>query len=274
MTQFLTFESRIWVMLSVVILAAITNVIVEFTTQKREDLIPCFFRRRPRKSHDDSGESGEYLQGRCATSSSETSTPTLSTKNGQTVDELTSEHNNAGQNPIFIMYQGRRPSTMSMMSTYSNGGFDSAVNINADLPAILPNGQNPLFLMHQGRRPSAISTYSADSLDATMPSMSTTSDFYVSVDRRRSVTSLSRDSLDGTLPSLGSHDSIPPYPPLTVTTVVCANTDPCRALSTIHECEDHDEDHPPIIGSRKVSIQRSDSYVAALNNINAELSQC
>ena len=305
MAEFLTFQGRLCVLLGTVIVAAIANLVVEFTTQDKEELLPCVFRRRRRKSCDN-GESGDTSNGSESLSNSSISSspdPGLGTrKEDVATNELDIEHNNSGQNPIFVMYQGRRPSTMS---TYTTDSLDGAIilppSANSDAP-VVPTGQNPLFIMHQGRRPSVVSTYSADSLDGTMPSLSSSSDIrilvpveenkyfdlqegripstgshvHASANRRGSATSVGRDSLDGTLPLLSSHsdEQFYPPPPLTITTTVACATrkDLIRALSPINECEDHEnenENESSSVKPRPVPIHRSDSYVAALNSVSS-----
>lgn len=279
MAELFPFHVRLWVLLSTLVLAAVCNLILEFTTQSKEDLLPCVYCRRQHKSCED--DESKDIDTSSGSISSVVSGKDVTTE--CVTNELTQDHNGVGQNPIFIMYQGRRPSTMSV---YSGSSLDDmyALPSTGD---ILPSGQNPMFLMHQGRRSSTVSAYSMDSLDGTVPLTSrrlSIDSLVRNGERKVSFTSpLSQDSLDGLPASLSSQSSSSQcYPPLTISTVVCANEDPVRALSPIRETEDdHEVEEPPLTTSesqRKVSIQRSDSYIAALNSVAAnnltEFSQC
>jgi hypothetical protein len=225
---------------------------------------------------------------------SNTSSPKLDVKKGPAMDGSEPAHQvylansgSVGQNPMFIMYGGRRPSAMSTWSadsldgTLPSNSTDSAalatVNNGGDGMLLLQqNGQNPLFVMYNGRRPSAGSINSYK-LDGRRPSgISTIS---------------TADSLDGTLPLIASSDSNPrpphretpciTYPPLVVTTVPYVGSDVpiSRVLSPIHEYEDDNEEENPAIitkESRKSStVQRSNSYAAALDDaVSMEYSRC
>ena len=236
-------------------------------TQSREELLPCVYRRQSHGSYDNGESSGSTEE------SNNTSSPKLDTSKVPVDGELTQDHHNSvGQNPIFIMYSGRRPSAMSTWSADSLDGALPSISTNsaaADGGTLLQqqNGQNPMFVMYNGRRPST------DSINSERMS-----NFVCGNSRRPSaVSNLSTDSLDGTRPLLANSNSntqTTPYPPLTITSVTCVSSDlPIRVLSPIHECENDNEEHPTIIrDSSKISIQRSRSYMAALND--AEYSQC
>ena len=258
MAELLPFHGRVSVLLGTVLLAAVVNLILEFTTQSKEDLLLCLYYKQRHKTRDNVESGGDSSEGTTSTGS------LLSTGSDQggmgEVDELTKDNNTVGQNPIFVMYHGRRPSTMSTYSADSLDGLMPSLSGGEGLPVVHANGQNPLFMMHQGRRPSAVSTCSADSLDGVLPSTSSTSDGPVTLthySRRRS-------SIDSC--TMGD------APPIAITTFPYLDSRDCaRALSPIREF-DNEEEHPPITDSpRKVSIQRSDSYMEALNNTLASL---
>lgn len=291
--ELLTFHHRVWVLLGTVTIAAIVNLILEFTTQSREELLPCIYRKRPPKSCDSSESSGVTKK-----EGSDTSLPNLDINKGPAMDnELphqdhhTSNNSSVGQNPMFIMYGGRRPSAMSTWSADSLDGTlplnstDSAITTMNGGMLLQQNGQNPLFVMYNGRRPST------DSMNSYKLSEGVNS-FSVcgggSSSRRPSaVSTISADSLDGTQPLIVSSDSNPhlqqttpsPYPPLTITTVPYVSSDvPVRVLSPIHECEDDNEENPAITKDSSTSlatIQRSNSYMAALDDeVSIEYSRC
>lgn len=272
-------------LLGTVAIAAIVNLILEFTTQSKEELLPCVYRRRHRTSCDNSEsssvatkEEGEDIKKVPAMDGSEPAHQVYLANSGS-----------VGQNPMFIMYGGRRPSAMSTWSADSldgtlpsNSTTDSAalatVN-NGDGGTLLlqQNGQNPLFVMYNGRRPSAdsINSYKLDG-------------------RRPSGISIvsTADSLDGTLPLVASSDSNPrpphretpctTYPPLVVTTVPYVGSDVpiSRVLSPIHEYEDDNEEENPAVITKEsrassATIQRSNSYTAALDDaVSMEYSRC
>ena len=59
MAELLNFNSRLWVLLSAAVLAILCSMIIELTTQSKEDLLPCIYRRRtPRSSIANKLESG------------------------------------------------------------------------------------------------------------------------------------------------------------------------------------------------------------------------
>ena len=291
--ELLSFHHRVWVLLATVSVAAVVNVILEFTTQSKEELLPCVYRRRHRKSCDNSEPSS--VEG------SNTSSPNLDIKKEPAMDDgelarrdrVTNVNCSVGQNPMFIMYGGRRPSTMSTWSADSLDGtlpsnstdyatLAPTVNNGGDGMLLLQqSGQNPLFVMYNGRRPSteSINSYKLSERG----------------DRRPSGVSAiyAADSLDGTLPQIASSDSNPPpphcetttpctnYPPLVVTTVPYMGSDaPVRVLSPIHECEDDDSEgeNPAITKDSRMSsgtIQRTNSYMAALDDaVSMEYSHC
>ena len=270
MAEFLPFHGRVWVLLATVLLAAVVNLILEFTTQSKEDILLCFYYKQQRKTQDSVESGGDSSEETASTGSLPSGSGSDQGRVG-VVDELTKDNNTVGQNPIFIMYQGRRPSTVSAYSTYSADSFDGLMPSLSGggecLPVVHANGQNPLFMMHQGRRPSAVSTCSADSLDGVLPSISSTSDGPVVLthySRRSSTDSNGEPSLSDQ--ALNSNSKENRYPPIAMTTFPYLDSrDQARALSPIREFE-NEEEHPPIIDSpRKVSIQRSDSYMEALN---------
>ena len=266
--KLLSFHHRVWVLLATVILAAVVSLIIEFTTQSREELLPCVYRKRDLKMQENSESNSETKEGN--------NTPKLDTSKGPVDCELTQDHHNGvGQNPIFIMYSGRRPSAMSTWSADSLDGAlpsTSTNSVTTDGRTLLhqQNGQNPIFVMYNGRRPST------DSINSYKQNKG------MSGNSRRpsAVSTLSADSLDGTrslLASSNSNTQTAPYPPLMITTVTCMSSDmPIQVLSPIHECEDDNKEHPTIIrDSSKISIQRSRSYMAALNDaVNTKYSHC
>lgn len=283
-------------LLATVAVAAIVNIILEFTTQSKEELLPCVYRRQRRKSCDNSESSSvatkEEGEG------SNTSSPKVNTKKEPAMDHgelahqdhITNTNCSIGQNPMFIMYGGRRPSTMSTWSadsldgTLPSNSTDSALatvnNGGGGILLLQQNGQNPLFVMYNGHRPSteSINSYKLSERG----------------DRRPSGVSAiyAADSLDGTLPQIASSDSNPSpshcettpctnYPPLVVTTVPYVGSDvPVRVLSPIHEYEDDDSEgeNPAITKDSRTSsgkIQRTNSYMAALDDaVSMEYSRC
>ena len=284
--ELLSFQHRVWVLLGTVVIAAIVNLILEFTTQSREELLPCVYhKRRGQKSCSIDSESSNTAA--TIEEGGNTSSPKSDVSKEPAVSELTQDldHSNGGsigQNPIFIMYGGRRPSAMSMWSADSLDGTLPSTDSTTCASAtdgggalLQQNCQNPLFVMYNGRRPST------DSIN----SYKGVSSFVVDLNRRPSaVSTFSADSLDGTRPLILSSDSdaTPFYPPLTITTVpyVSSDTVPVRVLSPIHECEDdNNEEHPAVIkensSASSTTIQRSNSYLAALNDaVAVEYSKC
>lgn len=245
--EILGFHHRVWVLLATVIVAAIVGMIIEFTTQSKEELLPCIFHKKqhPKPSSDDTQSSGsasdvgaELTRGEC-------------------------NNHRVAQNPMFIVYGGRRPSAMSTWSADSLDSVQPSTVNDSTPPATVvnggmllqQNGQNPIFVMYNGRRPSAGSVSSAlTHSDACRPSAVVPAT--ISVDRE-----------DGRRPLVTSSDSIStPCPPLVITTVPYVGSDlPARVLSPIHESEDDNEGHPAVIKNSSItSIQRSDSYMAAL----------
>ena len=308
--ELLSFQHRVWVLLGTVTIAAIVNLILEFTTQSKEELLPCVYRGRSRKSCDKDSESSsamteEKKEGE-GSSSMCTSSPNLDTNHKDPAmdhcelahQDLNSTTNGCvGQNPMFIMYGGRRPSTMSMWSadsldgTLPSNSTDSATTAGAILATtngggskllLQQNGQNPLFVMYNGRRPSTDSVNSYKLLGERESRCGGGS-------RRPSAVSIiSADSLDGTRPLISSSDSDPPYayPPLIITTVPCMGSDvhvpppPIRVLSPIHEHEDDNEEEDLAIitndsSTSSTGIHRSNSYMAALDSeVSMEYSRC
>ena len=280
-------------LLATVSVAAVVNVILEFTTQSKEELLPCVYRRRRHHKSCDNSEPSSVAT-KEEGEGSNTSSPNLDIKKGPARRELITNINcSVGQNPMFIMYGGRRPSTMSTWSadsldgTLPSNSTDCAtlaptVNNGGDGMLLLQqNGQNPLFVMYNGRRPSteSINSYRLSERG----------------DRRPSGVSAiyATDSLDGTLPQIASSYSNPPpphcetttpctnYPPLVVATVPYVGSDAAvRVLSPIHECEDDDSEgeNPTITKDSRTSsgtIQRTNSYMAALDDaVGMEYSRC
>lgn len=280
--ELLSFQHRVWVLLGTVVIAAIVNLILEFTTQSREELLPCVYHKRcgPKScSNDSESSSAAATKEECGN----TASPKSDINKEPTMSELTRDHcsngGSVGQNPIFIMYGGRRPSAMSMWSADSLDGTLPSTSTNPTActttmnggTLLQQNGQNPLFVMYDGRRPSTDSISSYKGLS--------------NLNRRPSAASIiSADSLDGTQPLILSSDSntTPSYPPLSITTIPYVNSDivPARVLSPIHECEDdNNEEHPAIIkensSTSSATIQRSNSYIAALDDaVSVEYSRC
>ena len=221
MAKLLSFRLYLWVLLSTVVLAAIVNVILELTTQSREGVLPCIYRRH-RKSCDDVESSG------ATNMSSRRSLP----ESGQGIikgqsDEVPSqEHKKLSQNPIFTVYQGHRPSAMSTWSADSlDGTLPSTSAISAAGQSLHQNRQNPIFVEYEGHQ---LSTDSASvNKNKTFPQSTSEGAHNVhamcSTGRRPSATSLFADSLDGTLPSVSSHLNAQCHPPPTTTTVACGS---------------------------------------------------
>ena len=275
-------------LLGTVTIAAIVNLILEFTTQSREELLPCIYHKRHPKSCDSSESSGVTKE-----EGSDTSSPNLDMNKEPSEFPHQDHHTNkgsVGQNPMFIMYGGRRPSAMSTWSadsldgTLPSNSTGSAITTTNDGMLLQQNGQNPLFVMYNGRRPS-IDSMNSYKLSEGVNSFSVCGG---GPSRRPSaVSTISADSLDGTQPLIVSSDSNPhlqqitptPYPPLTITTVPYVSSDvPVRVLSPIHECEDDNEENPAITKDSSTSlapIQRSNSYMAALDDgVSIEYSRC
>ena len=284
MAELLPFRGRLWVLFGTVVLAAVVNLILEFTTQSKEDLLLCVYYKQRRKARGDAESGGASSENTESTGSF--SSAGLDQEGAAVAEELTKDNNTVGQNPIFIMYQGRRPSAMSTYSADSLDGVMPSLSSTADLPVLQANGQNPLFMMHQGRRPSAVSTCSADSLDGVLPSTSSTVDMpgiLTNYGRRSSIESRGRSEyrrgsagrlLDPSLDdqSVNANSSVNRYPPVTVTTMAYVDSgDLVRALSPIREFESEEEHTLTVADSRKLSIQRSDSYMEALNNTLASI---
>ena len=113
MAELLNFNSRLWVLLSAAVLATLCSMIIELITQSKEDLLPCIYRRRtPRSSTANKLESGSA---------------TNADQEHENVKPPDREQAGVHQNPIFLVYQGRRPSAMS---DWSADSLDGAVSAN------------------------------------------------------------------------------------------------------------------------------------------------
>ena len=182
-------------LLGTVILAGIVNLVVEFTTQPKEEVLPCIYHKRRTKESD------------MLSNSSSTKLTQVTVK--EPIDELFKDHNGSGRNPIFIVYGGRRPSA-------------------------------------------SVSTLSGDSLESNLPStMNLTSLTYN--DHRPSLDSISQNER---LTGRNSKSTL----------FVVSSSKILSSLDPIRESEDN-RDHPSIIHPHRASIQRSPSYLTALNNI-------
>ena len=281
--ELLSFHHRVWVLLGTVTIAAIVNLILEFMTQSREELLPCIYRRRQSKSCD-SSESSSVTKEEGSDRSSPNKEPATDCEPSH--QDHHSNNSSVGQNPMFILYGGRRPSAMS---TWSADSLDGTLPSNSTIATTMnggmllqQNGQNPLFVVYNGRRPSTDSMNSYKLNEGVNRFSVCGGD----LSRRPSaVSTVSADSLDGTRPLIVSSDSNPdphqttPYPPLVITTIPYMSSDiPVRVLSPIHECEDDNEENPAITKASSTSsaaIQRSNSYMAALDDeVSIEYSRC
>ena len=154
-TEVVSFRGRVLVLLGTVLLAGIVNLIIEFTTQSREELLPCVYCIRKRRPKSCSG-GGEYtsnvdnkeLENGMLSNSSSTKLTKDAAKTP--IDELFQDHNSIGQNPMFIVYGGCMPN--ASMSTYR-----SADSLESTLPSTI----NPTFSMYHGHRPS-LDSFSQD----------------------------------------------------------------------------------------------------------------
>ena len=192
--EVISFHARVLVLLGTVILAGIVNFIVEFTTQPKEELFPCVYRKRRLKENELSNSSSIKL--------------TQDTVK-EPIDDIFSNHSTAAQNPIFIVYEGRRPS--ASVSTLSRDSLESNPPSTMNLTSLTCNGHRP-------------------SLDST--------------------------SQDERLTSRNSRSTL----------FVVSSSKTVLSFDPIKECEENRDD-PSIIDHHKASIQRSPSYLAALNNI-------
>ena len=271
--ELLSFHHRVWILLCTVTIAAVVNLILEFLTQSKEELLPCIYRKRHRKSRDNSESSSVAATKEEEGEGSNTSPPKLDITEQPAMDHQYHLGNNSsvGQNPMFIMYGGRRPSTMSMWSadsldgTVPSNSTDSATlaTVNGGGMLLQQNGQNPLFVMYNGRRPSAdsVGSYRLSERESGGSGR-----------RLSAVSTTSADSLDGTRPlSASSRSESNPHHCEMVTTVpfVVGSDVPVRVLSPIHECEDDNEENPVITEDPSTSsstIQRSNSYMSALDD--------
>ena len=192
----ISFHAQVLVLLGTVILAGIVNVIVEFTTQPKEELFPCVYRKRRPKENDN-----------MLSNSSSTKLTQDTVK--EPIDDIFSDHTTAAQNPIFIVYEGRRPS--ASVSTLSGDSLESNPPSTMKLTSLICNGHRP---------------------------------------------GLDSASQDERLTSRNSRSTL----------FVVSSSKTLSSLDPIKEYEEN-RDHPSIIDSHKASIQRSPSYLAALNNI-------
>lgn len=192
--EVISFHARTLVLLGTVVLAGIVNLVVEFTTQPKEEVLPCIYHKRRTKESD---------------MLSNSSSTKLTVK--EPIDELFKDHNGArgGQNPIFIVYGGRRPSA-------------------------------------------SVSTLAGDSLESNLPST-------------MNLTSLTYNDHRPSLDSISQNERLTGRNSKSTLFVVSSSKIP-SSLDPIRESEDN-RDHPSIIDPHRASIQRSPSYLTALNNI-------
>ena len=114
MAELLNFNSRLLVLLSAVVLATLCSMIIELTTQSKEDLLPCIYHRQtPRSS------TANKLESVSATNANQ---------EHENVEPPDQEEAGVHQTPIFLAYGGRRPSAMSDRSTDSLDGADPNPN--------------------------------------------------------------------------------------------------------------------------------------------------
>jgi hypothetical protein len=134
MAELLSFNSRLWVLLSAAILATLTlcSVIIELTTQSKEELLPYIYRRRTPASRAEKSESGGSMNEDQAEHESVYIEPTDRELSGATTR----------QNPIFLEYQGRRPSAMS---DWSADSLDLAVSASNDSNDKGPQEHDPSY---------------------------------------------------------------------------------------------------------------------------------
>ena len=207
--EVVSFHARVLVFLGTVILAGIVNLIVEFTTQPKEELFPCVYRKRKN-----------------ILPSNSSSTKLTQDAVKEPIDKQFSIHKTAGQNPIFIVYEGHRPS---------------------------------------------VSTLSGDSLESDPPLAMNLTSFKCNGHRSRLNLDSCSQELDERLTSKNYSRSTPLF--------AVSSGKTLSSLDSIRECEESG-DHPSInIDPHKVSIQRSPSYLNALNNIvtvddDAQASYC
>lgn len=184
-------------LLGTVILAGIVNLVIEFTTQPKEELLPCIYRKQCPK------ENNNML-------SNSSSTKLAQDTIKEPVDELFKGHNSSGQNPIFIVYGGRRPSSLS-----------------------------------------------GDSLDTNKPSTNNLSSLVCNINGHRPSLDSNLVSEDERLTSRNSRSAL----------FVVSSNITLSSLDPVREYEDN-RNHPLIINDfHRASIQRSPSYLTALNNI-------
>lgn len=137
MAEVLSFNNRLWVLLSAAVLATLCSIIFEFTAQSKEELLPCVYHRQSRRSNGNKSEPGDMTNNDQKHNESGRNKP---------IDE--DQH----QNPIFNVYQGRRPSSMSNWSADSLDGANiGSTNINLDWgKEPQANRQNPSPVMNGG----------------------------------------------------------------------------------------------------------------------------
>ena len=171
MAEILSFNSRLWVLLATAILATLCSVIIELTTQSKEELLPCVYRKRTPRSNEKSESAGV----------------TIVDRESERNEPINEDHSIVTQNPVFVMYQGRRPSAMSNWSSESLDGAAilPSTSVNTDSNVLHQNGQIPkyhqpstdsmtsgtgkIFPQNEGQRQSAAST---DNSNGTLPVVS------------------------------------------------------------------------------------------------------
>ena len=119
MAELLSFNSRLCMLLTAAVLATLCSVIIELTTQSKEDLLPCIYRRL---LHQEPKKSG-----------SGSSTNVRVDQDHESIEPPDREQAGVHQNPIFLVYQGRRPSAMSDWSADCLDGAMSATHDSNDI---------------------------------------------------------------------------------------------------------------------------------------------
>ena len=138
MEELLSFNSRLCVLLTAAVLATLCSVIIELTTQSKENLLPCIYRRQTPSSRAKKSESGS-------------STNVRVDQDHESIEPPDREQAGVHQNPIlFLVYQGRWPSAMSdwsadsldgaMLATHDSNDIKEPQECSHDTSLVIMNG--------------------------------------------------------------------------------------------------------------------------------------